>query len=230
LSLSGFTQDYLRSPTFQITYDSDTQISVLVSVIFPARGFASGTNVLFTFPSALPIAGAVCKIYLGSFLLSSVLPTYIPATNSISASPFSSLTFKPNLQLECNGIVRPRAATLMPNITISSSYNGSLIGSIQCCSTVLEPRSSLNVVSILTDKPYLGAANAQYVFKIITSVSLLTTDLIYIYFPKQYQLGVGTLPCTVSSPTAVVSSPTCSLSPGNLIRISSFLSSATSAC
>jgi hypothetical protein len=65
VSVSGFTQDYLWSPKVTITYDSNTLISVNISVIFPARKFAAGTVVLFGFPGELAVGSAVCKIYLG---------------------------------------------------------------------------------------------------------------------------------------------------------------------
>jgi hypothetical protein len=109
-------------------------------------------------------------------------------------------------------------------VTITTTYGGKIIGSVSCCSTVLQGRASLNVVSIITDKPYLGTTNAQYLIKIITSVQILSTDLLYVYFPKQFQLGTGSIPCTVVSPTAATTVPTCAVSAGNLIRISSFLS------
>jgi len=42
----------------------------------------------------------------------------------------------------------------------------------------------LNVISIVTDKPYLQMTNAQYVITLSITIGLLTTDVIFVYFPK----------------------------------------------
>ncbi len=67
-------------------------------------------------------------------------------------------------------------------------------------------------------------SNAQYVIKMSITISLYANDIIFVYFPKQYNLGSGSFPCTITSPTAVIGSPVCTVSPGNIVKIISFLS------
>lgn len=105
-----------------------------------------------------------------------------------------------------------------------------MVSTMTCCSTALDSRTSLTVVSIVTDKPYLQTPNSQYTITMTTSIIMTSTDTIYIYYPKQYSLGTGTKPCTVTSATApTTGSPTCTLASGNLIKVSSFLSANASA-
>ena len=67
-------------------------------------------------------------------------------------------------------------------------------------------------------------ANAQYTIKLVTSIGLVVGDLVYVYFPHQYSIAVGSIPCAASSPSSAVSaSPTCTVADGNIIKISSFL-------
>lgn len=72
---------------------------------------------------------------------------------------------------------------MLPNITVSSAYNGFFVAGTTCCSVVLLSRNSLIVNSIITDKPYLQMSNAQYIISLTTTISLKTTDIIMVYFP-----------------------------------------------
>lgn len=173
------------------------------------------------------MSGATCQAYLAGTLLASVSPTYIPSNNTMRINPFTSLIFKPNIELQCTGVTRPRNAFLVANISINSYYNGFLVAGISCCSTLLKPRASLDVSSIITDKPYLQTSNCQYFFTFTTTMSILSTDIIYIYFPYQYALGTGTKPCSITSATSSTGTPTCTILNGNLIMVTSFLTSDT---
>lgn len=207
-----------------ITYNSDTLLTLRISVIFPAR-VAAGTTVSFTLPNVLSLATATCTTYLGIFQLASVIASYSAGTNTMTISPFSSLMFKPNIQFECSNVPRPRSASVLPNITVSSAYNGFFVAGTVCCSVVLVSRNSLVVSSIVTDKPYLQMSNAQYVVTLTTTVDMITTDMMLVYFPLEYSIAVGPISCGVTSPSAGVGSPTCTVLTGNVIRFSSILAS-----
>lgn len=219
VNVSSFTQDYLRTPSMTVTYNSDTLLTLRISVIFPAR-VAVGTTVSFTLPNILSLASATCTTYLGIFPLSSVVPSYSAGTNTMTISPFSSLMFKPNIQFECSNVPRPRSASVLPNITVSSAYNGFFVAGTVCCSVVLASRNSLVVSSIVTDKPYLQMSNAQYVVTLTTTVDMVSTDLVLVYFPLEYTITVGSISCASS-----LGSPTCTVLTGNAVKFSSVLAS-----
>lgn len=228
VSISGFEKNYLRVPSISISYTSTTLMDIQVSITFPAR-VAAGTIIMFTFPASVSVSGSSLSVYLAGNLMASVFPTYIAVNNTVRVNAFTSLMFKPAIQLSCVGVARPRSALIMSDIIINSYYNSNLVSSTTCCQTALNGRSSLQVVSIVTDKPYLQTANSQYTITIITSIVLTSTDLIYIYFPKQYSLGTGSKPCTVTSATAATTgTATCALGYGNIVKISSWLSANTS--
>jgi hypothetical protein len=127
----------------------------------------------------------------------------------------------PKPQINCTSITRPRTAFLLSNVSITSTYNGSSVASISCCSTLLKGRNSLNVVSIVTDKPYLQMVNAMYTIQVVNSVVLAVGDLVYVYFPKQYSIPIGSITCGATTLSGMISAtPTCTVAVGNLVKIS----------
>lgn len=95
---------------------------------------------------------------------------------------------------------------------------------MSCCSTILEPRTSLTVSSIITDKPFLQTSNAAYTFTLSLSYLLTSSDMVYIYFPAQYVLATGSHTCTVTAPgQPLTGSPVCIVAAGNLVRVSLIL-------
>jgi hypothetical protein len=49
IGITGFTPTYLLNPSFEISYDSNTMISIDLAARFPTK-VAAGTKVYFTFP------------------------------------------------------------------------------------------------------------------------------------------------------------------------------------
>ena len=184
-----------------IDFSNQQYLSIDIEFTFPRTVFNSVVAYILL-PSSLSFVGSGIIAQKDGIFLSPSATSYDPITNKIKINPFTFQASKSVITVQCSNVNRPRSAFFLENITIQAFKEVSgveyLMATIVCCQQELQPRSALDG-SLSVNDPQLLKTGVTYTFTFTISqhVSLQTDDMVYIYFPYQYQIPTGTISCTV---------------------------------